>query len=107
MTTGTVIICLLIAIILLLCEKREDRPRAIGGIALFAIIGTSLYYVWPFLWSLVLLAVSTLVARVGWLWTVLIAINTPFVLYGLGYLVWAAWEDAKEKRDKGRLKASI
>lgn len=105
MTTAGVIVLLLFVIVLLLCEKQEDRPRALGRMVLIGILGLALYYVGPLVCALVLLAVRPLVARVGWYWTVLIAINIPFVLYGLGYLVWAAWADARDRRDNRAIRA--
>jgi len=104
MTTAGVIDVLLIAIAfaILICEKQEDRSRTFGVMVLIGILGLALYSIWPFLQSSVLLAISPLVSRFGWIWgpviTIIIAINIPIWAWFFGYLMRGAWSDAKENR---------
>lgn len=100
MTTAGIIVLLLIAIAILLCEKQEDRSRALGGMVLIGILGLALYRIWPFLRSSVLLAISPLVSRLGWFWgpviAIIIAVNIPIWAWFFGRLMRGAWSDAKE-----------
>ncbi len=102
MTTAGVIVLLLVAIALLLCEKQEDRSRALGGMVLIGILGLALYRIWPLLRSSALLAISPLVSRFGWfsgiVIAIIIAINIPIWAWFFGHLMRGAWSDAKENR---------
>jgi hypothetical protein len=98
MTTAGGVVLLLIAIVILLCEKQEDRSRVMGRLVLLGILGAAVYYIGPVLGSVVLLAISPLVSRVGWIWAVLILVNIPLWLWFFGYLIRAGWLDTKENR---------